>query len=69
MSSSTSSTRAGKVPIAGATKDSLAEVLRRLRDSPEERRARSESSRAYVERVHDASRVADRLLDLYARLE
>ena len=38
---------------------------RRRRGPPPRARSRS---RAYVERVHDLERVADRLLDLYARL-
>ena len=33
-----------------------------------ERRRLGVASRDYVERVHDLERVADRLLDLYARL-
>jgi glycosyltransferase involved in cell wall biosynthesis len=57
-----------EVPIAGATKETLTAVLRRLRDSPDERRARGANARAYVEHVHDANRIADRLLDLYARI-
>ena len=36
--------------------------------SPGELRRIGAASRAYVERVHDIDRVADRLLDLYARL-
>ena len=57
-----------EVPIVSATKDTLADVLRTLVESPEERARVGAASRAYVERVHDAERVADRLLDLYARL-
>jgi hypothetical protein len=56
------------VPIVNATKETLRDMLRRLADSPDERRSRGEASRAYVQRVHDADLVADRLLDLYARL-
>jgi glycosyltransferase involved in cell wall biosynthesis len=57
-----------EVPIANATKDTLVDVLRRLRDSPAERDRRGADARTYVERVHDADKIADRLLDLYARL-
>jgi glycosyltransferase involved in cell wall biosynthesis len=57
-----------EVPIVNATKETLADALRALVDSPDERRRRGEASRAYAETVHDDERVADRLLDLYARL-
>jgi glycosyltransferase involved in cell wall biosynthesis len=57
-----------EVPIVSATKDTLADVLRPLVESPEERARVGAASRGYVERVHDAERVADRLLDLYAQL-
>ena len=36
--------------------------------TPEHRRRVGAASRAYVERVHDIETVADRLLDIYARL-
>jgi glycosyltransferase involved in cell wall biosynthesis len=57
-----------RLPIVSATKETLADVLRRLVADPAERRRLGEESRAYVERVHDVETVADRLLDLYARL-
>jgi glycosyltransferase involved in cell wall biosynthesis len=57
-----------EVPIVRTTKETLAEDLRTLVDSGEERRARGAASRAYVERVHDAGRMADRLIDIYSRL-
>jgi glycosyltransferase involved in cell wall biosynthesis len=57
-----------EVPIVRATKETLADVLRRLVADPDERRRIGRASRAYVERVHDADRMADRLLDIYARL-
>jgi glycosyltransferase involved in cell wall biosynthesis len=57
-----------RVPIVSATKETLVERLRPLVDSPAERRRLGAESRAYVERVHDIDRVADRLLDLYSRL-
>jgi glycosyltransferase involved in cell wall biosynthesis len=57
-----------RVPIVSATKDTLAERLRPLVDSPEERRRIGAESRAYVEHVHDIDKIADRLLELYSRL-
>jgi len=57
-----------QVPIVSATKETLVERLRPLVESVEERRRVGAASRAYVERVHDADRVAERLLDIYARL-
>jgi hypothetical protein len=56
------------VPIANATKETLADVLRPLVDDADERRRRGELSRAYVEAVHDDEKIADRLLALSARL-
>jgi glycosyltransferase involved in cell wall biosynthesis len=58
-----------ELPLVHATRDSLADVLQRLVDAPEERRRIGAASRAYVERVHDLSSVGDRLLDLYAGLQ
>jgi glycosyltransferase involved in cell wall biosynthesis len=57
-----------RLPIVSATKETLADMLRRLVADRAERRRIGEESRAYVERVHDVEAVADRLLDLYARL-
>ncbi len=57
-----------RAPIVSATKETLHERLRPLVDSAEERRRIGAESRAYVERVHDIDRIAERLLDLYARL-
>ena len=57
-----------RVPIVGTTKGTLVESLRPLVESPEERRRIGAESRTYVERVHDAERVAERLLDIYAGL-
>jgi glycosyltransferase involved in cell wall biosynthesis len=57
-----------RVPIVRATKDNLVETLRPLAESATERRRVGAASRAYVERVHDLERVADRLLELYARI-
>jgi glycosyltransferase involved in cell wall biosynthesis len=57
-----------KVPLVAATKESLVDALRPLVESPPLRREIGAASRAYVERVHDIDRIADRLLDVYARL-
>jgi glycosyltransferase involved in cell wall biosynthesis len=57
-----------RVPIVPVTKETLRERLEPLVASAAERRRLGEASRAYVERAHDVERVADRLLDLYARL-
>jgi len=57
-----------KVPIVSATKETLVDALRPLVESPARRREVGAASRAYVERVHDIDRVADRLLDIYSRL-
>jgi glycosyltransferase involved in cell wall biosynthesis len=56
------------VPIVNATAETLADRLHTLIEDAEERRRIGEESRAYAERVHDVERVADRLLDVYARL-
>jgi glycosyltransferase involved in cell wall biosynthesis len=56
------------VPIVSATAQTLREALRPLVADAARRREIGAASRAYVERVHDVERVADRLLDLYARL-
>jgi glycosyltransferase involved in cell wall biosynthesis len=58
-----------EVPIVHATKETLADVLRRLVSDPEELRRIGAASRAYVERVHDLSAVGERLVDLYAGLQ
>ena len=57
-----------EVPIVPATKQTLVDALRPLVDSPSERRRIGAESRAYVERVHDIDRIADRLIDIYSRL-
>jgi hypothetical protein len=56
------------VPIVRTTKQSLASDLVRLVGSGDERRERGAASRAYVERVHDADAMADRLIAIYSRL-
>ena len=57
-----------RVPIVSATTETLRGRLEPLVASAAERRRIGAESRAYVERVHDLERVADRLLALYARL-
>ena len=57
-----------RVPIVNASKETLRERLEPLVASAAERRRIGADSRAYVERVHDLERVADRLLALYAAL-
>jgi hypothetical protein len=57
-----------RVPLVHVTKETLRDRLAELVADPELRRRIGAESRAYAERVHDLERVADRLLDLYARL-
>jgi glycosyltransferase involved in cell wall biosynthesis len=57
-----------QLPVVPATKETLADALRPLVESPALRRAVGSASRAYVEQVHDIDRVTGRLLDIYAAL-
>ena len=57
-----------EVPVVRTTKETLATDLRTLARSDEERRSRGAAGRTYVERVHDADKMADRLIDIYSRL-
>lgn len=57
-----------RVPLVSATKETLRETLRPLVADAALRHRLGIESRAYVERVHDVERVADRLLDVYSRL-
>ena len=57
-----------RLPIVPATAETLVEALRPLVEQPALRREIGAESRAYVEQVHDADRVADRLIDLYRSL-
>ena len=57
-----------RLPIVPATKETLADALRPLVERPALRRELGAAGRAYVERVHDSDRVADRLLEIYASL-
>jgi len=54
-----------KVPIVAATKDDLVEKLRPLVASFDLRKRLGGEGRAYVERVHDLEKVADRFIELY----
>jgi glycosyltransferase involved in cell wall biosynthesis len=56
------------LPVVAATKDNLVEKLRPLVESFEERKRLGAAGRAYVERVHDIDKIADRLIRLYERL-
>jgi glycosyltransferase involved in cell wall biosynthesis len=57
-----------EVPIVPVTKETLRERLAELAASAEERRRIGALSRAYVERVHDADKGADRLVAIYRTL-
>jgi glycosyltransferase involved in cell wall biosynthesis len=57
-----------EVPLVNGTADTLADALRPLVESAEERRRVGRASRTYVEEVHDLERMTDRLLALYAEL-
>jgi glycosyltransferase involved in cell wall biosynthesis len=57
-----------EMPVVSATAETLADRLRPLAESVEERRRIGAASRAYVEHVHDVDKLADRLLAVYARL-
>ena len=56
------------VPIVPVTKETLRERIAELAESPERRRQVGAASRAYVERVHDADKGADCLLEIYRSL-
>jgi glycosyltransferase involved in cell wall biosynthesis len=57
-----------RIPLVPATADTLVDALQPLVEQPALRREIGAASRAYVERVHDIDRVADRLIDLYRSL-
>jgi glycosyltransferase involved in cell wall biosynthesis len=57
-----------RIPIVSATKETLVDALRPLVEQPALRKDVGAASRAYVERVHDIDRVADRLVDIYRSL-
>ena len=56
------------VPIVRVTTETLRERIAELAASPEERQRIGALSRAYVERVHDADKGADRLVEIYRSL-
>jgi glycosyltransferase involved in cell wall biosynthesis len=57
-----------RVPVVSATAETLVERLRPLVESAEERRRVGAAGRAYVEQVHDADTIVDRLVEIYSRL-
>jgi glycosyltransferase involved in cell wall biosynthesis len=57
-----------EVPLVPVTKETLRERLAELAASPEERLRIGAAGRAYVEHVHDADRIADRLIEIYSHL-
>ena len=57
-----------RLPLVPTSKETLANDLRRLVESPELRDEIGARSRAYAERVHDANVVADRLIEIYESL-
>jgi glycosyltransferase involved in cell wall biosynthesis len=57
------------VPVVNVTKETLVARLREIVDAGADERSRiGAASRAYVERVHDPDKIADRLLEIYAQL-
>jgi hypothetical protein len=56
------------VPIVPVTKETLRDRIAELAATPEERRRIGAASRSYVERVHDADKGADRLVEIYSSL-
>jgi glycosyltransferase involved in cell wall biosynthesis len=57
-----------EVPLVPVTTETLRDRLAELTANPEGRRRLGAASRAYVEAVHDADRIADRLIEIYSRL-
>ena len=57
-----------EVPIVPVTKETLRERIAELAAALEERRRIGALSRAYVERIHDADKGADRLIAIYRSL-
>jgi glycosyltransferase involved in cell wall biosynthesis len=57
-----------EVPIVPVTKETLRERIADLAAAPDERRRIGALSRAYVERIHDADKGADRLIAIYRSL-
>jgi glycosyltransferase involved in cell wall biosynthesis len=57
-----------QLPLVPTTKETLSEDLRPLVESSDLREEIGARSRAYVERVHDANVIADRLIEIYESL-
>ncbi len=57
-----------RVPIVSVARETLRERLAELAASPAERQRAGAAGRAYVEHVHDADRMAERLVGIYSRL-
>ena len=57
-----------RLPLVPTSKETLADDLRPLIESPELRAEIGARSRAYMERVHDANAIADRLISIYESL-
>jgi hypothetical protein len=57
-----------EVPIVRITKETIRDRIAELAGSPDERRRIGGSSLAYVEKVHDADKGADRLIEIYRSL-
>jgi glycosyltransferase involved in cell wall biosynthesis len=57
-----------ELPLVPTSKETLAEDLQRLVNRPELRDEIGQRSRAYVEHVHDANVIADRLIGIYETL-
>jgi glycosyltransferase involved in cell wall biosynthesis len=57
-----------QVPIMSVTKETLRDRIAELAASPDDRQRIGASSRAYVERVHNADKGADCLIEIYRSL-
>jgi glycosyltransferase involved in cell wall biosynthesis len=57
-----------EVPLVQVTRETLRERIAELAQSAGRRRAIGAASRAYIERVHDADKGAERLLEIYRSL-
>lgn len=57
-----------ELPLVPTSRETLADDLRPLIESPELRAEIGARSRAYMERVHDADAIADRLIGIYESL-
>src|SRR5215212_3636601 len=57
-----------ELPLVPTSKETLAEDLQRLVDQPELRDEIGQRSRTYVEHIHDANVIADRMIAIYEAL-